>query len=473
MEPRIQYAKTSDGVNIAYAVAGDGPPLVRVPLPGANHVQRDWRMFPNTYPPLTRTFRLILYDARGTGLSDRDTIDFSMEAMVRDLEAVVDRTGFRSFAVLAFHDSVPMAVTYAATFPERVSHLTLIDGWTNPSDFVGTPTWEAYAALLDKDWTLFTETLVRVLMGFDDPHVIDLLGQHMRACIEPEAYRAFSAALMHYDVAALLPDVKAQTLVLHNNSNQFNPVRVGQKLAAGIPDARFLAIDDPNYERVAALIEEFAGPAASTQPAEPGAFRTILFTDVEGSTALTQRLGDAKARELLREHERIVREALRSHGGSEVKTMGDGFMASFGSATRALECAIAVQRAFAERNASLPAYPEALEGRAAPQPSAHASTGSARADRGVGASSAGEAIRVRIGLNAGEPIAEDGDLFGATVILASRIAAKAEGGEILVADTVRGLCSGKGFLFSDRGDAVLRGFDDPVRLYEVRWREEG
>src|SRR3990170_7931798 len=237
MEPRIQYAKTSDGVNIAYAVAGEGPPLVRVPLPGANHVQRDWRMFPNTSPPLTKAFRLILYDARGTGLSDRDTTDFSMEAMMRDLEAVVGRTGFRSFAVLAFHDSVPMAVTYAATFPERVSHLTLIDGWTNPSDFVGTPAWEAHAALLDKDWTLYTETLVRVLIGFDDPHVIDLLGQHMRACIEPEAYRAFSAALMHYDVAALLPDVKAQTLVLHNNSNQYNPVRVGQKLAAGRPPA--------------------------------------------------------------------------------------------------------------------------------------------------------------------------------------------------------------------------------------------
>jgi class 3 adenylate cyclase len=155
---------------------------------------------------------------------------------------------------------------------------------------------------------------------------------------------------------------------------------------------------------------------------------------VEGSTALTQRLGDAKAREVLRAHERIVREALRAHGGAEVKAMGDGFMASFSSATRALECAIATQRAFAEHNES-----------------------------------AEEPIRVRIGLNAGEPIAEEADLFGTAVNLAARIAAQAAGGEILVANVVRELAAGKGFLFVDRGEVALRGFEDPVRLYEVRW----
>ncbi|GAG10376.1 unnamed protein product, partial [marine sediment metagenome] len=138
----------------------------------------------------------------------------------------------------------------------------------------------------------------------------------------------------------------------------------------------------------------------------------------------------------LRAHERIVREALRAHGGSEVKSLGDGFMTSFSSGTRALECAIAMQRAFAEHNES-----------------------------------AEEPLRVRIGLNAGEPIAEERDLFGMTVILAARIAAKAAGGEILAANVVRELAAGKGFLFSDQGEVALRGFEDPVRLYEVRWRE--
>jgi len=141
---------------------------------------------------------------------------------------------------------------------------------------------------------------------------------------------------------------------------------------------------------------------------------------------------------VLRAHERIVREALRAHGGSEVKALGDGFMASFSSATGALECAIAVQRAFAQHNES-----------------------------------AGEPIRVRIGLNAGEPIAEEADLFGTAVNLAARIAAQAAGGEILVANVVRELAAGKGFLFADRGEVALRGFEDPVRLYQVRWGEQG
>ena len=128
MEPQVQYTKTSDGVDIAFASMGEGPPLVVLPLPGMAHVQRIWEMFPNLLPPLTRTFRLIWYDSRGTGLSERDKIDFSMEAMMRDLEAVIDCTGLRSFAVLAFQDTVPMAVTFATTFPVTVRLERTVEG---------------------------------------------------------------------------------------------------------------------------------------------------------------------------------------------------------------------------------------------------------------------------------------------------------------------------------------------------------
>jgi adenylate cyclase len=148
---------------------------------------------------------------------------------------------------------------------------------------------------------------------------------------------------------------------------------------------------------------------------------------------MMHRLGDNAGRDVLREHERITREVLREHGGEEVKSMGDGFMASFPSPSAAVESAVDLQRAFAAGD--------------------------------------GEPINVRIGLNAGEPIEEGGDLFGATVILASRIAGQAEGGEILASDVVRALCAGKGFLFADRGESLLRGFEDPVRLYQVRWQE--
>jgi class 3 adenylate cyclase len=216
---------------------------------------------------------------------------------------------------------------------------------------------------------------------------------------------------------------------------------VGQRLAAAIPNARLTLIDDITYAPMPELIFEFVGVDEPMPAAVAGldSVRTVLFTDLVGHTEMMSRLGDERGRDVLREHERITREVLRANGGTEVKTMGDGFMASFGSVTRAVECAVALQRAFEERNA----------GR----------------DDPVGR------LSVRVGLNAGEPIEEDGDLFGATVILASRIAAKAEGGEILVADTVRGLCSGKGFLFSDRGEFVAKGFDEAVRVYEVRWRE--
>jgi class 3 adenylate cyclase len=189
-----------------------------------------------------------------------------------------------------------------------------------------------------------------------------------------------------------------------------------------------------NYGEVVSQINKFLGNPELSAPA-PGrsnTLATVLFTDLVGHSEMMSRLGDERGRDVLREHEAITREVLKVNGGTEVKTMGDGFMASFGSVTKAVECAIALQRAFVDHQ--------------------------------------GEPLSVRVGLNAGEPIEEDGDLFGATVILASRIAAKAGAGEILVADTVRGLCSGKGFLFADRGEFVAKGFEEPVRVYEVGWR---
>jgi class 3 adenylate cyclase len=167
-----------------------------------------------------------------------------------------------------------------------------------------------------------------------------------------------------------------------------------------------------------------------------GTVVTVLFTDIVGHTEMMRRLGDEKGREVLREHEAITRGVLKAHGGTEVKTMGDGFMASFASVTRAVGCAVALQEAFDARNTD-----------------------------------ASEHLSVRVGLNAGEPIEDEGDLFGSSVILASRIASKAQGGEILASLAVRELCAGKGFLFADLGDNELRGFEDPVRVFEVKWKE--
>jgi class 3 adenylate cyclase len=205
--------------------------------------------------------------------------------------------------------------------------------------------------------------------------------------------------------------------------------------------ARWTGWDERDYATLTAFLAAHA-PRVEPDDAPPAispaaGLRTILFTDIEANTELLQRLGDDAWRGLLREHERTIREQLTAHGGDEVKHTGDGFMAAFASATGALECATALQRAFAERNA------------AAEHP-----------------------LRVRIGVNAGEPIAEDRDLFGTAVTMAARIMGEAKGGEVLVSDVVRQLVAGKGFLFADRGEAPLRGFDDPVRLYQLRLPED-
>jgi class 3 adenylate cyclase len=448
MEPRIQYAQTTGGVSIAFWTLGEGMPLVVMPNAPWSHIQMEWQIpgWRRWYERLAEKRRVIRYDSRGSGLSDPNVTDYSLDAHVADLEAVVQRLGLEHFALLGVGNSGPVAIVYAGRRPERVSRLVL---WCS-SDFRAAR-GRALRFLREEDWELYMETLAHAAVGWSASEETRRIAAFMQECTTRAAVRAVTAALLEADVTPFLSQVSSPTLVLHRRQLAVTDVAAAKALAAGIPDARLVLLEGASIapwvgdmEAVLQAIDEFLGegqePAAKTEVPVAGAFRTVLFTDVEGSTALTQRLGDAKSRKVLRESERIVREALKSHGGSEVKALGDGFMASFSSATGALECAIATQRAFAARNES-----------------------------------AEEAIRVRIGLNAGEPIAEEADLFGTAVNLAARIAAKAEGGEILVSNVVRELAAGKGFLLSDQGEVALRGFEDPVRLFEVRWqsREKG
>ena len=450
MEPRIQYAQTADGVSIAYSTLGEGMPFVQMPSFPFSHIQLEWQLpgWRHWYERLAEKRMLVRYDTRGTGLSDRDVTDFSLDALVLDLEAVVDRLGLERFALVGPLNSGPVAIAYAARRPEKISHLVLWCSYARGSKYYESPQVQALRALRDKDWEIYTETTAHALVGWSAAGEAHQLAAYMRESIRPETVEAAWRGQEEFDVKPLLPQVRSPTLVLHRREFPFSDVAAARELASRIPDARLTVLEGASgapwigdMEAAATAIDEFlsegeqaaVGPA---EPAAPGGFRTILFTDVEGSTALTQRLGDAKARAVLRNHERIVREALRAHGGAEVKAMGDGFMASFSSATRALECAVAMQRAFAAHSES-----------------------------------AKEPIRVRIGLNAGEPIAEEADLFGTAVNMAARIAAQAAGGEILASDVVRQLVAGKGFLFADRGEVELRGFEEPMRLYEVRWRE--
>ena len=444
MEQEIRFCTTSDGVRIAYATVGDGPPLVWA-YSWVTHLEIDWsnpasRKFLES---LAKNHLLIRFDKRGTGLSDRDVTDISRSARLLDLEAVVEAVGVDRFALIGESESGPTAIEYAVRHPSRVSHLILYGSFhkQRPPEEVIRP----LIALIRSEWGIGSAALTSVFVPSGEATKAAFFTELQKRAASGEMAARMLEENVGLDITHLLSEVKTPTLVVHRRDDRTVPVELGREMASLIPGARLATLEGdvhPPYwgdtRKILEVIAEFLGddlPYTETDTAQ-GALKAVLFTDIEGSTALTERLGDENARELLREHERITREALNAHGGSEVKTMGDGFMASFGSAQKALECAISLQQAFAARNEA-----------------------------------ADEPISVRIGLNAGEPIEEDGDLFGATVNLAARIAARAAGSEILVADTVRGLCSGKGFLFADRGETALRGFEDPVRLYEVRWQE--
>jgi len=459
MEQHIRFCTSSDGTRIAYATVGQGPPLVRC-LGWLTHLECEWEnpLWRSLIDRLSARHLLIRHDGRGMGLSDRRVSDYSLEAQVRDLEAVVDALGLERFALYGISQGGPTAITYAVRHPERVSHLILYGSFARMGWFLdteeGRQQFEAMLTLVRHGWgsnaPTFRQLFTSLFMPDADIDAIRAFNELQRVSASADNVVDLFAALLDIDVTQVLPQVRAPTLVIHRRGDTAIPFESGRELATGIPGARFLPLDGrnhvflPNEEPVLRVmvkaIYEFLGEgeegAAGREPTAAGAVHTILFTDMEGSTSLTQRLGDAKAQEVLRTHNRIVRDALKAHTGSEIKHTGDGIMASFSSATRALECAIAIQRAFAEHSES-----------------------------------AEEPIRVRIGLNAGEPVAEEADLFGTAVQLAARICAHADPGEILAPIVVRELAAGKGFLFSDLGAVALRGFEDPVRLYEVRWRE--
>jgi class 3 adenylate cyclase len=444
MEPRIQYAKTKDGVNIAFWALGEGTPFVTMNDIPFSHIQLESQYgFQALYDKLAAKRKFIRFDPRGMGMSDREVERFSLDLWLNDLEAVVDRLGLETFVLLGVNFSGPLAIAYAARQQKRVSRLILMNTGARVADGMAAPQVQLLADMMVRDWEMFSENVGALVFGWGREDAATY-GEFVRASTTPDAARHAFAALSTIDVTELLPRVTVPTLVIRHSGVKVVTEAMTKGLVAGIPDARLAVFEGAyslNWERMVSAVEEFLDegeePETETLPAEAGTFRTVLFTDVEGSTALTDRLGDAKARELLREHERMVREALRAHGGSEVKALGDGFMTSFSSATRALECAIAMQRGFAQRNES-----------------------------------AEEPIEVRIGLNAGEPIAEDDDLYGTAVNLAARIAAQAEGGEILASEAVRQIVAGKKFPFSDRGETTLRGFEDRVHIYQVSWRGE-
>jgi len=455
MEQDIRFCTTSDGVRIAFATVGQGPPLVRV-LGWFTHLEFEWEnpVWRRQYEGMSSFFTYSRYDGRGMGLSDREVSDFSIDANVRDLEAVVDALGTEKVALFGISQGGPTAMIYASQHPERVSHLIIYGSsvrspWSQEQgDTMRSLIRQGWGSDLPAHRQFFTS----LFMPDGDTAAIEAFNEMQRVSADADTVVAMLSPDSEppRDPAELLRQVAVPTLVIHRRGDAIVPFELGREIAAGIPAARFLPlegrnhatlaeIDIPVMAKMAGAIQEFIGPAPSeAATASPSGLVTILFTDIEGSTSLTQHLGDAKAQELLHTHNTIVRDSLKAHDGSEIKHTGDGIMASFGSARQALESAITIQRGFETHNAGSP----------------------------------DAQVRVRVGLNAGEPVAEDGDLFGTAVQLAARLCARAEPGQIVIPDSLRHLVAGKDFLFADLGVSTLKGFEDPVRLFDVRWHSE-
>src|SRR5919199_2683440 len=289
MEPRIRYAPTADGVSIAFWTLGEGMPLVYMAGGPWGHVElwdipecRRW------YERLAKHRMLVRYDVRGTGWSERDVSDHSLDALVADVEAVVDRLGLERFDIFGAFDAGPVAIAYTARHPERVSRLIVWCSWARSSD-IRSPRIRAWLGLLDQDWELMTDTCAHLALGWPAGEVGRHAAQRLRESVTPEAARAALVALGEFDVTALLPRVKAPTLVLHRDAIPWLPVDIARELASRIPDARLIVLKGEStapylgdIEAAANAIDEFFDEGAKGRTARREADAAVSEQEESG-----------------------------------------------------------------------------------------------------------------------------------------------------------------------------------------------
>jgi len=437
MEPRIQYAKTSDSVSIAYAVFGSGPPIV---FPSG--VWGDLHLSANS--PLSQLlgdvneglaslgWRVVRYDGRGSGASDRGIADFSLEARLRDLDAVVDIGGLERFALCGLIQGGPTAIAYAARYPKRVTHLVLANTLsTSFYDVIPALRIARGMRVMSKDqWEFYVLSIASALTGFQDSESAAGLARAFRTGMDALDYVAYIDAADQIDVRDTLAQVSVPTLAVSTESLlapglQALPALTRQ-LAREIPNASFVETSD-----LAKVIDEFlreGGPAPDAPV--PSGTAVILFADIVNSTALTERLGDTAFRAKARDLDGALRGVIREHAGTAIegKLLGDGVLAVFTSARQAIEAALACS--VAGSHAGLPLH---------------------------------------VGLHAGDVIREEGNVYGGAVNVAARISGLSAAGEVLVSETVRSLArTSAGVGFEDRGEQALKGVGEAVRVWAVR-----
>jgi class 3 adenylate cyclase/pimeloyl-ACP methyl ester carboxylesterase len=420
-------------VSIAYQVVGDGETdLLYVPDYVSNLVyfweSPHWRSF---YERLAKSFRLLLFDKRGTGLSDLGGQFPALETRMDDVRAVLDAAGSSSAVLFGSHDGCSMAALYAATYPERTRALVLFHPVAHDPE-MHTDAAQAQLAELRERWgtqeycdELFRESAASL---YEDPLERERFANGLRVGASPAVAYALNRAWFETDLREILPAVRVPTLVLYRSSYA---ERLALDVAERIPGARALRVSGEDYGEVYLSpeipeeIERFvAGEAVPEVP--DSVLATMLFTDIVGSTARAAELGDRGWRELLERHNALVRRELTRYRGEERDTAGDGFFATFDGPARAIRCAHAIVDGMHELG-----------------------------------------LEVRAGVHTGECEVHEAKVAGLAVVIGARVAAQADGGEVLVSQTVKDLVAGAGVDFEERGEHELKGVPGTWRLYAV------
>lgn len=423
--PETQYAQSGD-VSIAYQIMGDGP-IDLILVPGfVSHIEF-WHEFPGYTAFLQRLAsfaRVVTFDKRGQGLSDRMSGAPALEVRMDDVRAIMETIGSKRAALLGFSEGGCMSILFAATYPDRVSHLILIGCFSRSADRFSDGEWEAHLERIVKRWGA-GELIRRVAPSeAGKPTVVAQFGKLERLASSPGALRTILQLNRQIDVTAILPTLQVPTLVLHSNSDLQVPVELGRKLAAPIPNVKYIEYPTGDHgfwvgDTGAMLgdIEEFLTGHRDCGTGElERVLATVLFTDIVDSTLSAAAMGDRRWRRLLDDHDRLAQETVGRHRGHLVKSTGDGILATFDGPGRAVRCALAFESAAKE----------------------------------IG-------LPLRAGLHTGEIEIRGKDIGGIAVHAAARVMSHSGSDEVLVSRVVTDLVAGAGLKFAERGSFELKG----------------
>jgi class 3 adenylate cyclase len=435
MQPRTQYAKSGD-VHIAYQVFGEGA-VDLVFVPGfVSHIENYWDEpnFARWLRRLGNFSRVIMFDKRGTGLSDQVSELPGMDQRMDDVRAVMDAVGIKRAAIFGISEGGSLATLFAASHPERSQALIIYGGFAQFSDWI--PTQEAMESLfqyIDKSWGSGEGWLKFAPTKEGDLAFQQWWGKFERLGASPGAVTTLMRMNSQIDITEILPSVNVPTLVIHRKDDLLVRVEAGRLLAERIPEAKYVELSGAdhlpfvgeNSDRILDEMEHFLTGETST-PSVERVLATVVFTDIVGSTARAEALGDQAWGDLQDLHDKAVRKELERFRGNEVKWTGDGFLATFDGPARAIQCALAIVSTV----------------------------------RALG-------LEVRAGIHTGEVDLVKNDIRGIAVHIASRVADLANGGEVVVSRTVKDLVAGSGIAFQDYGTHELKGVPDQWMLFRA------